>query len=93
MSTMGVIKFERRVRVEKDAVDNTFGEYPFMLVGHNFITRDQVIPFIMEVYKLETTLTPEARREAELVRDLCLHKLHFANVSFFFFFFLSPFII
>ena len=84
MKKYGAIEFERKYKVSYIKTDNVFGKYPFMLFGHNFITRENILPFLCEVYDLNAKLTKEEKIKSSYAIHLCIDVLHHATVPFIF---------
>ena len=79
LKSIGAIHFERKYRFGINVKDPTFGEYPFMLFGHTFITRDHIIPFLIEIFESQSELSPEQKQLSEHTIHLCSKVLHKAT--------------
>lgn len=51
------MKVDERYSTESDAVDDVYGQYPFMLYKHYFITQTNIIKFCKQMSKINQRLT------------------------------------
>jgi len=74
---IGAVDFEHKIRLsKKHAIDETFGEYPFMLAGYSFITRDNIIPYFCELATFEHELSADEKHISDYLRYICMNPLH-----------------
>lgn len=71
-----------RVTTESEAVDDIFGEYPFLLYKHFYITRGNIAKFCRMVTGINGPgLSSEQRNTIEYLELLITHRLHLVTVS------------
>jgi hypothetical protein len=71
-------KLEQRFTSEADAIDDVYGEYPFILFKHLFITRHNIPKFckMMTSINARLSLGVEERNIIEHLEILITQKLH-----------------
>lgn len=79
---MSDINVSERFTSESDAVDDVYGEYPFLLYKHFFITRRNILRFLKQMTNINQrmTLSPEERNQIEHLETLIEHRLHIVTV-------------
>ena len=82
LSSVLKIPYERKLIDKINAEDDVYGEYPQLLVNHNVIPRENVIPFFMEIFPLDRVLSDANLKIAKELEYLCIHELHVASVTF-----------
>ena len=73
---------EDRITRERDVVDDIYGEYPFILYKHFFITRNNITKFCKMMSKINQrmTLGADERNQIECLENLVTQKLHMVTV-------------
>lgn len=66
---------------ESDARDDIYGEYPFMLYKHYFITRGNIAKFCKMVTGINSRMSGEDRNMIEHLEVMIIHRLHTITVS------------
>jgi len=72
-----------RVTTESESADDIFGEYPFLLYKHFYITRGNIAKFCRMVTGINNgaNLSPEQKNTIEYLELLITHRLHLVTVS------------
>jgi hypothetical protein len=79
---MSDINVDDRFTSESNAIDDVYGEYPFLLYKHFFITRKNILRFCKQMTSINQrlTLSVDDRNAIEHLETLLIHRLHIVNV-------------
>ena len=66
---------------ESESADDIFGEYPFLLYKHFYITRGNIAKFCRMVTGINNGVNPEQKNTIEYLELLITHRLHLVTVS------------
>ena len=82
---MAEIPLSQRFTSESDLKDDIYGEYPFLLYKHYFITRPNLAKFCKIMTGINGAdrvfLNRETRERMDTLEMLIIHKLHIVTVS------------
>ena len=74
-----------RVTSESDIKDDLYGDYPFLLYKHFFITRPNLSKFCKMMTNINTRsggpLDREDREKGDVLENLIINKLHVVTVK------------
>jgi len=77
-------KITERYTTESDARDDIYGDYPFLLYKHYFITRNNIPKFCKMITSINgperLTISAEDKNKIEHLEMLIIHRLHTITV-------------